>query len=51
MKRYEDRDPLTTTRPLDLSLVFNEANNGSFNLFDKANLTMLLRKIEQLSLK
>ena len=51
MKRYEgrDRDPLATSRPSDLSLVFNEAN-ASFNVFDRARLPMLLRKTEQLSL-
>ena len=48
--RYAGSDLLTATKPLELSLVFNEAN-ASFNLFDKAGVTMLLRKIEQLSLK
>ena len=50
MRRYYGRDLLTASKPAELSLVFNEAN-ASFNLFDKASLTMLLRKIEQLSLK
>ena len=49
MKRYDGSD-LKAIKPLDLSLVFNEAD-ASFNLFDKAGLTMLLRKMEQLSLK